>query len=694
LATAQAPDPLRLRPHGLDFDGLRDLSEYLERVQEDADASLEYFRHREIGGFAHRVDPAVGPQKSSKASTATCLTYLRAAGKLSGEGWDDETRDRLRSFMTDDKWSSADLPENNAFTSAFLLESIHALGGREGLDPERGTKIDQKIGVLNRALAQHGGLSIAHYPPTAFLTYKVVRSLTLWDRLDPQARREAAKWTWNHLYEESMLIASESPDADVFELAYAVLTASVTSRLDRMTPRERRLLRHAIDQFFSRQRDDGTWPRSRPLFLYPNIGYAYCYDYELLAPLISDRQLAQLVFPRLAELRNAAWALDSRRVPLEHDERAFGWSSEHHGGNFEAESWPTASVFHFCFELGRLVSDAIRRDVFEYVDATYDEPETAAPTETPLAGLMDSQIVYNGGSGSFKELFGKNFLEPLIRDRDAVRDGRSFAADTKASAIIYGPPGTSKTRLATMVAKALGWPLLALDPSHLTRRGMDSVHAEADALFGRLRLCDQIVVLMDEFDELVRERAAAGELASRFLTTAMLPKIAALHARRRIVYLVATNHLEVFDAAISRPGRFDVIVPLMPPTAEAKLASAGFASLAEARDLLSNADPPMADIDAIIADLTYAETEDLALQVGGETKVDKLRALVERAASACTLNQRVLDTERPAESPPGATDTDPQGTPAAEEERAGAATRETWKVQIAKQKSKIRGLGL
>jgi ATPase family associated with various cellular activities (AAA) len=675
MSAPEAPDPLRLRPHGLAFNELKDLSEHLERIQDDAGASLAYFRHPPTGGFAHRVDPAYGPQKSSKASTSTCLAYLRATGMLTGEDWAENTRDRLRSAMIDDEWESAGLEPDNPFTVAFLLDTIHALGGRDGLDDARKATVDQKIALLNAALADTGGLSIAKYPPTAFLTQKAVRVLKQWNEFKPDARRGVRDWAWGHLYEESMVIASDSPDTDFFELAYSVLTASHTADLDRMTPRERRLLQHAIDQFFNGQRDDGTWPRSRPLFLYPDIGYAYCYDYELLVQLLSERQLAPFVSPRLAELRKAVWALDTRRVPLE-AQRAYGWSSEHHGTDFEAESWPTASVFHFCFELGRLVSNAIRRDVFDYVEAIYDEPKVDAPNEPRLNGLVDSYVEHDGQKYSFKALFDEQFLEPLVRERDTVRDGRSFESGTKVSAIIYGPPGTSKTRLSGMIARALGWPLLALDPSHVTRRGLNNVHAEADALFGRLRFCDQIVVLLDEFDELVRERAA-GEIESRFLTTAMLPKIAALHTRRRLVYIVATNHLEQFDAAISRPGRFDVIVPVMPPSAEAKYQK--WPALARARDKLAKA-RPTEDIDETIGDLTYDEASDLASSVEGTPTIKHVRAAVKRACVSATLHQRVADP----------------GTAASEgtDSTGAQAGSETWKQRIAKQQSKIRGLGL
>ena len=91
------------------------------------------------------------------------------------------------------------------------------------------------------------------------------------------------------------------------------------------------------------------------------------------------------------------------------------------------------------------------------------------------------------------------------------------------SAILFGPPGTSKTQLAELISDFLGWPLIKVDPSYLVSRGMDRIQAMANRLFSMLTVAEQIVVLLDEFDEMGRERARTEELLSRFITTAMLP---------------------------------------------------------------------------------------------------------------------------------------------------------------------------
>jgi SpoVK/Ycf46/Vps4 family AAA+-type ATPase len=77
--------------------------------------------------------------------------------------------------------------------------------------------------------------------------------------------------------------------------------------------------------------------------------------------------------------------------------------------------------------------------------------------------------------------------------------------------------------------------------------------------------------LFDEIDELVREREQENDAFGRFLTTSMLPKLAELWKRQKIIYFVATNHIEFFDPAIIRAQRFDALIHVPPPSFTKKL---------------------------------------------------------------------------------------------------------------------------
>jgi hypothetical protein len=506
-------------------------------------------------------------------------------------------------------------------------------------------QIDQRLNDLAKQLVDaKGGLSIEAFPATSFLTYNAVRTLDRGQALTDEARTAARAFGWSRLYQESVRVSAGASGADVFELAYAVLTVSATTPLSQMTAPERDALRYALGQFFAAQDAHGLWPRSRQLFRYPELGNAYCYDYELLVKLLSDRQLAPLLKDKLEPLTRTFDALEPTAIPIG-GEGEVGWASGHlNPNNASPESWTTASVYHFCHEFRRFVVDAIREAVFAYTRTAMPRASLdgngGVPTIDPN-DLLDSDVIVDdsGNTVGLRGLLERELLGPILADRDRVQRGHGLRRKVPNSAILYGPPGTSKTQLAEIVGRSLGWPLLKLDPSHLTRDGLDRLHAETNLLFTMLASAERVVVLLDEFDELVLDRDQTGaESSSRFLTTAMLPKIAELASRRRIVYLLATNHIERFDDAISRAGRFDLVVPVMPPTLTEKLRRWPDVK-AKIDDLYGSGAHEGLDAEHsdVLGDLTYLEFEHFANEVEDVSARNDFSDLVRRFGRTATL---------------------------------------------------------
>jgi hypothetical protein len=139
------------------------------------------------------------------------------------------------------------------------------------------------------------------------------------------------------------------------------------------------------------------------------------------------------------------------------------------------------------------------------------------------------------------------------------------------SAILFGPPGTSKTSLVRALADVIGWRYVEIHASHFVAEGLTQVQKTADRIFKQLSEVDHVVVLFDEIDELVRERDMEKDAFGRFLTTSMLPKLAELWDARKILYFVATNHINYFDSAIIRSHRFDALILVSPPSFDAKI---------------------------------------------------------------------------------------------------------------------------
>jgi ATP-dependent 26S proteasome regulatory subunit len=121
----------------------------------------------------------------------------------------------------------------------------------------------------------------------------------------------------------------------------------------------------------------------------------------------------------------------------------------------------------------------------------------------------------------------------------------------------------------------------------------------------------------------------------------MLPKLSAINKNRRIVFIVATNHIERFDVAIRRPGRFDRLIQILPPKISAKLNKEEWSALkahlkkhrVEIKSISQEKIGP--------ADLTYAEFDTLNIKLLKLGNRHALEEAIKEALSRCTMNLEI-----------------------------------------------------
>jgi hypothetical protein len=339
-------------------------------------------------------------------------------------------------------------------------------------------------------------------------------------------------------------------------------------------------LEQSILELFEQQTASGIWPKYFPLFHYQEAGSNFCFTFELLEAVLTEfsdtenRLVANAAFVQGLELA-VTWCERNR---LQYATRRKGKTKLYTGWNSggfvrslqkgQPESWATAVVHMFLWELKEVLSQHIQtRLLAKYASTT--------PKEA-LADVLDIQLWFGQGQGhrGLKNTLTntiirtfKGHTEHTLRTRKPPKG--------PLSALLFGPPGTSKTQIAKAIATELGWPLIAIDPSHLLQTSLQNIYVRAEAVFEDISDLSGVVVLFDEMDALVQTRYGkrAIDTEGRFLTTYMLPKLTSLHDRGRIVFLMATNSQEVFDDAIKRAGRFDLLLCMGPPTLRAKCAS-------------------------------------------------------------------------------------------------------------------------
>jgi hypothetical protein len=172
--------------------------------------------------------------------------------------------------LVDDAWSTVDekRPDRGGLAE-------RALYGDDG------SRVDDKERKEKRAPG---------YPPNGFLTYWGLRTLEAYEdrrKSDPALgalgsritvrKRLARAWVKQMLAKQTSLILGDAEQTDPQQLAYA-LACDLRWEDEGLAPGDARyeLYRAALKAFFRAQLPSGMWPRSEPLFHYPDSGNAYC----------------------------------------------------------------------------------------------------------------------------------------------------------------------------------------------------------------------------------------------------------------------------------------------------------------------------------------------------------------------------------------------------------------------------------
>lgn len=626
-----------------DFASLSNLQKYIGGIRLNQVPTMRHYISDDGLGFFHQPRDRL---EASRSSTATCVSALVQAGLWTERFPLWSSTEKVADKLLETPWESAGLDKNNPFRVAFIAEGVldlqHAKPGYPGAAEHMQTiKKDAVPILLGRIDA--GAVSISPYPESAYLTQLAFRVLQKLDAIDAALAAKVHSWSRREINKEIALISAKSKIADPLNLAYALILATTSASDEKTSPEDKQIFAHALELFFRSQTEDGSWPNSRPLFHYPDVGNAYCFDYELLTQLLLCRPLRANLLPYVPKIAKTAMLLDRISYDLDslHPNTIVAWPSGHHPQIEGPESWSTASVYHFAHELDGLVAEAIRRAVFKELGTIYSPPVPARdPSKDKFAdGFLDATLypADRPDGVSLREAIAQAFVFPIAREAALVDQGGALGRETPMSAILFGPPGTSKTKLASHIGKFLGWPVLSVDPSYLVQEGLDRIQALANRLFSMLTMAEQIVVLLDEFDEMGRDRARAEELLSRFITTAMLPKLASINDERKIVFLLATNYISGFDAAFSRGGRFDMLVQVMPPNADVKLAHSGWTQLKACYETMSL--DRQHDAKPLLEDLTFAEYDALNSKSPKLATPDDVFAAIQEAHKNCTLSQ-------------------------------------------------------
>ncbi len=135
--------------------------------------------------------------------------------------------------------------------------------------------------------------------------------------------------------------------------------------------------------------------------------------------------------------------------------------------------------------------------------------------------------------------------------------------------LLQGPPGTGKTLLARAIAGEAHVPFYSFSGSDFVEMFVGVGASRVRDIFKEAKTNSPCIIFIDEIDAVGGSRAsgatASGQDERSQTLNALLVEMDGFSTSDTIIVLAATNRPDILDPALSRPGRFDRQVNILPP---------------------------------------------------------------------------------------------------------------------------------
>ena len=139
--------------------------------------------------------------------------------------------------------------------------------------------------------------------------------------------------------------------------------------------------------------------------------------------------------------------------------------------------------------------------------------------------------------------------------------------------LLYGSPGTGKTLLAKAVAHSTKASFIRIIGSELVQKYIGEGARMVRELFELAKEKSPSIIFIDEIDSIGAKRLdsiTSGDREVQRTLVQLLAEMDGFDPRGNVRILAATNRPDILDPALLRPGRFDRIIKVPMPGAEAR----------------------------------------------------------------------------------------------------------------------------
>jgi len=185
---------------------------------------------------------------------------------------------------------------------------------------------------------------------------------------------------------------------------------------------------------------------------------------------------------------------------------------------------------------------------------------------------VNSDVLFSDVAGIDE---AKEEFEEIVSFLQNPEPFTSVGAKIPKGVILVGPPGTGKTLLAKAIAGEAGVPFISISGSEFVEMFVGIGASRVRDLFKTAKASAPCIVFIDEIDAVGRQRGAGvggGNDEREQTLNQILTEMDGFKGNTGVIVIAATNRVDVLDAALLRPGRFDRQVNVNLPDVKGRLA--------------------------------------------------------------------------------------------------------------------------